>query len=747
MTATPRYFTGSVIREASTIDYEVATMNNEGQYGPVFHRLSFGEAISRDLLTDYQVAIIAVDKAEYREMAEKATWVTSEGMNARSYLLAAQISLAKGMRDHDLRRVISFHRLVGYANRFADKFTETIGWMPTDERPSGHIWTGHVDGKMTAKQRKDQIDRLRHIGPDERGLLSNARCLTEGVDVPALDGVIFVDPKHSEVDIVQAVGRAIRNAPNKKLGTIIIPVFVGDDEDHEVTLNDSSFKTVWWVVNALRLHDEELAEQLDYLRMTSGLPGGGKPILPGKIHFDALFPTPITNDFARAFNLKLVSSTTSPWLEWYGLNLEYVETHKEDPCVPVDYEVRRRKLGRWVVNQRARETKLTEEQWNLLNALPGWFWNVNDGKWQEGHRCLLKFIGVNGHATIGADVIFEEYPLGTWCAIQRRDGKSGKLPPERKALLDAIPEWVWSLEEARWERGFDGVAQFKTTHGRLPRQQETIEDSQGTLRVGAWLNFQRTRKNQGKLESERIARLSQLLDDNWSQTSPRSPTSPKPEEPESPKVIGGWTPAEAKWDKGCCGLEEYSRENGNLDIPLGHASRNFLTNNRAKFDRLSPERQARLTAIPGWGGYSHDAKWEVGFGHAVNQLKTHGKIGRDDVIDDYPIGPWAMTQRGACRKGKLSLDRIDRLDALDGWDWNPPKGNRAPTPRHDALWEVGFGHAQQHVALKGVTQTYVTEDEFRYALGRWLYRQQVALKAGKMSAERITRMDTLGDWR
>src|SRR6185312_1710287 len=144
-------------------------------------------------------------------------------------------------------------------------------------------WAGHVDGKMTAKERGQHIDKLRHIGADERGLLSNARCLTEGVDVPALDGVIFVDPKRSEVDIVQAVGRAIRRAPDKKQGTIIIPVFMSDDDDPEAILADSSFETVWWVIKALRLHDEELAEQLDYLRMDTGRPGGGAPRLPDKI--------------------------------------------------------------------------------------------------------------------------------------------------------------------------------------------------------------------------------------------------------------------------------------------------------------------------------------------------------------------------------------------------------------------------------------------------------------------------------
>ena len=126
----------------------------------------------------------------------------------------------------------------------------------------------------------------------------------------------------------------------------------------------------------------------------------------------------------------------------------------------------------------------------------------------------MKFIEVNGHAAIGSDEeIFEGYPLGTWCAIQRRDGKSGKLPPERKALLDEIDVWVWSLEEAEWEKGFVASRSSSATHDACLRRQ-SHEAHQGTLRVGAWLNFQRTRKNQGKLEPERIAPVLIRLFDN-----------------------------------------------------------------------------------------------------------------------------------------------------------------------------------------------------------------------------------------
>ena len=227
MTATPRFVAGSVIGDAEALDCDVASMDNEAKYGPVFHRLPFAEAIDRGLLTDYQVVVVGVDDVECREMADKARWVESDGIgikNARP--LAAQIGVAKAMSRHDMRRAISFHSRIDGARRFARSLPEVISWMPDDQRPTGQVWANYVSGAMTASQRRVRIRELDTIDLDHRGLLSNARCLTEGVDVPTLDGVVFIDPKRSEVDIVQAVGRAIRLAPDKTVGTIVIPVFM-----------------------------------------------------------------------------------------------------------------------------------------------------------------------------------------------------------------------------------------------------------------------------------------------------------------------------------------------------------------------------------------------------------------------------------------------------------------------------------------------------------------------------------------
>ena len=284
MTATPRYYTGRVIKAAQESEMEIASMDDPVKFGGVFHRLSFGEAIGRGLLTDYQVAVVGVDDATYRKWAEKGVLVRRDNKTTDARTLASQIGLAKAMRKYDLRRVISFHSRVLRAKRFAAEMPDVIAWLPARQRPSGRLWAGYASGDMSAGERHVRLQRLRRLDEGERGLLTNARCLSEGVDLPTLDGVAFIDPRGSEVDIVQAVGRAIRLADDKTIGTIVIPIFIDLAANPETALDSSAFKAVWDVLSALRSHDDDLGERLDELRRQLGQ--GRRIKIPEKIHVD-----------------------------------------------------------------------------------------------------------------------------------------------------------------------------------------------------------------------------------------------------------------------------------------------------------------------------------------------------------------------------------------------------------------------------------------------------------------------------
>jgi len=167
---------------------------------------------------------------------------TDSGIEADAQTFAAYIGLMKVMRDYDLKRVISFHGRVKRAKDFANEYLEVLNWVDAEHKPSGVMVTDYVSGKMNAGERSTKIKQLKSLYGAERGLLANARCLSEGVDVPALDGIAFIDARKSQVDIVQAVGRAIRKSKNKTHGIIVIPVFIGDSDNPDAELENSRYK-------------------------------------------------------------------------------------------------------------------------------------------------------------------------------------------------------------------------------------------------------------------------------------------------------------------------------------------------------------------------------------------------------------------------------------------------------------------------------------------------------------------------
>jgi predicted helicase len=147
---------------------------------------------------------------------------TGTGLATDARSLAGQIGLLKAIKDWNLQRLISFHGRVKRAKEFSEDIIQVAAWLNEEHRPSSNLWAEHVSGEMPAIARQQKLTRLKNISKDEIGLLSNARCLSEGVDVPALDGVAFIDPRSSEIDIIQSVGRAIRLSDDKTMGTIVI---------------------------------------------------------------------------------------------------------------------------------------------------------------------------------------------------------------------------------------------------------------------------------------------------------------------------------------------------------------------------------------------------------------------------------------------------------------------------------------------------------------------------------------------
>ena len=361
MTATPRYFTPRAKARGAEQDIELVSMDDAHVFGPEFHVLTFHDAITvkpEPLLTDYQVVVIGVTSAEAAAWVADAKLVrTKDGMESDARTLAAQIGLAKAMRQYDLRRMITFHRSIRRAFRFVDdrqldSLPAVIGKLRPSSRPSGKLWARHISGETAASKRASLLRELGELAGNTRGLISNCACLGEGVDLPALDGIAFIDPKGSVVDIIQAVGRVIRRSADKKIGTIIIPVFIDESEDADHALENSAFDPVWQVLKALRAHDQRLADELDALRTAIGKERGGRIRLPANVVLDV--PKLLLKDFEQSFYVRAVDQASErPPLSSEQI-LAWADVHKA-------------RTGKWPLRT-STELPVEAETWAAINS-------------------------------------------------------------------------------------------------------------------------------------------------------------------------------------------------------------------------------------------------------------------------------------------------------------------------------------------------------------------------------------------
>lgn len=275
MTATPRLYDLETKSKAAQAEAILCSMDDEKLYGDEIYRIGFGEAVEKDLLTDYKVLILTlndkdVPPAVQKMIMDKESEINTDDaskligcINALSKQFLGQMGVLEKSDPNPMKKAVAFCQSIATSKKITATFNVTtdayIDSLPTSKKKKMvSVSSKHIDGSMSAPDRDELLGWLKADGDEnECRILTNVRCLSEGVDVPSLDAVLFLSARNSQVDVVQSVGRVMRKAPGKKYGYIIIPVVVPSDVEADKALDDNErYKVVWTVLNALRAHDD-----------------------------------------------------------------------------------------------------------------------------------------------------------------------------------------------------------------------------------------------------------------------------------------------------------------------------------------------------------------------------------------------------------------------------------------------------------------------------------------------------------
>lgn len=707
-TATPRLYSAAVKTAAEGRGVEMVGMDDETLFGKVLYSLPFGKAIAGKLLTDYQVIIIGVDNPMIAQWIKNRELLAIDPKNTMdAQTLASQIGLLKAINDYDLKRVISFHSRVNRAESFVNDIQKVNLWIPKKHRPSGNLITDFVSGVMPTDKRHQKLERLKSLDTEERGILSNARCLSEGVDVPSLDGVAFIDPRASQVDIIQAVGRAIRLSTNKKIGTIVLPVFIEDGENAQASIEASNFKPIWDVLYALKAHDDVLSQELDQARTALGKQAltKNKPLSLSKIVFN--LPASVDISFSNALRTYLVEQVTEPWKYMYGLLLGYIEKHGNSR-VPYEFNIGNILLGRWVSRQRLGKNNLSNDKIKLFDALPEWTWNILEDQWNKNFEYLKKFVQLKGHARVPAREIFENVKLGTWVSDQRKARK--KLSLERIQLLENLTEWSWKPHENQW---LEGLASLKLYIAEFGHTRVPNGFKYKGFNLGGWVS--KKRRDKAKLAKEKIKTLESLP--HWT-----------------------WSVMDDQWSKGFEKLKKYIKENGHTRVPRNHKYFNFALGRWVQYyrsrgrNKIDPEKIKLLDSLPEWTWNVYKDIWNEGFDYLKKYVSEYGDALVPTLFKygSYKLGLWVSRLR--TRKDTLDLEKIKLLESLPFWSWNAI----------EAQWYEGFGNLKKYFVEKGNINIPFDFKYLGYNLGSWVRRQ----RKGKHNLElkQIKLLESMPSW-
>ncbi|MGP4114016.1 Helicase associated domain protein [Streptomyces sp. 4N509B] len=648
MTATPR-----IISRGGDV---AVSMDDRKIFGEVVYRLGFSRAIELGLLANYRIVVPVVTDEQVRVAADspEGDFYQSGGSALSPAVLATQIAILRAAHEYGLSRMITFHNRVLAARWFAKTLPHAVAHLSPVERPVD-LSVGHVHGDQSLGDRQRTLARLR-AEDDSLVVITNARVLGEGIDVPAVDSIAFIDNRGSAIDCIQAVGRALRRGrqPGPKTASVIVPVLLKAGEDPEDALNTSRFSPVWQVVRALCAHDDGLRQRLTEMRQDFGARRKGRDVLEqdpnGVSHVDGdrrllelpdwlrITGVPVPPGFADAITVQTVRVSTNSWDEYYGAASAYYQNYG-NANIPYGWVTSDGlRLGSWWNKQRVAYNSgvLSEERRTLLEKI-GIVWDPKDDAWIATYQEVKRLASAQGHFVFDESVLTSQNVVVlNWCANQRTRRRKGQLSEQRIMRLNEIG-FPWDAAQDRWMRRYRELERIYHRHKNLLRLPEKSPEA-------VWLEGQRAAYRNGRLAEWQINLMEEIGIDFADRR----------------KVA---------WRKTFDAVKQFHAEHNTWTFPddfvttTGVSGASWVKTQRfrKKEGTLSREQMALLDGI-GFPWDPAQERWEARFTELESFHAAHGHL---NVPGPGPLKSWLYQQRKKFRNGTLSPTAHERLSAID----------------------------------------------------------------------------------
>ncbi len=635
MTATPKNYAGYLD------DEQIISMDNEKFYGKEIYSYNTGMAIQDKRLIDYQLVTMVAKNNDIQQSIISNKLVKYKKLldSEESNYLAIVLIILKKIHDNTCNHMVTYHNAIKRSKKFAELLTKI-----NQELYKEDIFIESLDGSFSMAKRNRII---KEFANNKKGILCSARVLNEGVNIPIIDSVCFVDNRSSTIDIVQCIGRSLRLYDNKKMANIVVPIFVDNLDD---IMESSTFGGIISILKALKSTDQGIAEY--FVVNDDDKKSNKRKILKyemyGKISKDIEISLNNWKNNIETTVWKIID----PFEEKFNALKCWININSRIPSQE-SKNAEEKTLGRWCARQRNiyRSGLLNKTKIDALNSLNEWFWTT-DSLFYKNYTSLCKWIDDNNKLPSQYGKNIEERKLAAWCSSRKDDYKKGRLDQNKVRMLGSLKLWYWSAN-GLFDLAFNRLKQWINQHKRLPSQ-NSINIKEKNL--GKWCQLRKNEYKKNKMNQYKINLLGSLENWTWTNDEPfekiftsllvwiklngklPSPNSQNLEE----KKLGQW-----------CSTKKDDYRN------------NLMSDSRIKL----------FSEIELWTWNNNDYLFDKHCDSVIRWVAIHGKLPSQHCKDteEKRLGRWCSNKKVEYKKNKLSDDRVNKLLQIKGWNFPEKK--------------------------------------------------------------------------